>query len=670
MSKIKFKITKNFKKTHILFITISLLLSPGSFSNIEVSNQSKTEKNTEETFTLNLRGASLNGFIEWVAKQTGKSIIVDNNIRGSITVISSRQVTADEAYELFLTALTMNNLSAVEIDGYIKIVPLANAKSEAIPFFDDQEFQGEVVTAIIDLNHSDPLMLSTLIKPLMPATTLIQPFIPSKCLIIAGSARSIAKVQKLISIFDQPEDARNLDIIEIIHASANSIADTIDSVIKSLSNKPQTDKSRNELELVVDKRSNSILLIGPEYLRLQARNLINKLDQPISGEGNTKVVYLHYIEAEEIKPILKSVGDSIIKNTKTEDTQQFSIESSETTNALVITGPTGLINNLNSVIKKLDIQRAQVLIEAVVVQVTGDADQDFGMLWGGSELYELRRTGGVGVVNVDSTSPSISSTLSSSTIAATNSSGALTNSVALSAGLLNSPGFTFGYLKDGDLIGALRAITTRNKSNIMSTPTIVALDNEEASLLVGQNVPFKTGSSTSAATTITNPFTTIKRQDIGITLKVTPRINHGDSITLEIEQSTENVSPTVVADASDLVTDKTEIKTSALIKDGQVLVLGGLIREDDVKSSSRVPILGDLPLIGKLFRSSSVDKTKNNLMVFIRPIILKDELQITGLTAQRYAFMREKQLQKSLSSFIKFPDEPLMPPLIEDIEKN
>ena len=173
-----------------------------------------------------------------------------------------------------------------------------------------------------------------------------------------------------------------------------------------------------------------------------------------------------------------------------------------------------------------------------------------------------------------------------------------------------------------------------------------------------------------AATTITNPFTTIKRQDIGITLKVTPRINHGDSITLEIEQSTENVSPAVVADASDLVTDKTEIKTSALIKDGQVLVLGGLIREDDVKSSSRVPILGDLPLIGKLFRSSSVDKTKNNLMVFIRPIILKDELQITGLTAQRYAFMREKQLQKSLSSFIKFPEEPLMPSLIEDLEQN
>ena len=164
MSKIKFKITKNFKKTHILFITISLLLSPGSFSNIEVSNQSKTEKNTEETFTLNLRGASLNGFIEWVAKQTGKSIIVDNNIRGSITVISSRQVTADEAYELFLSALAMNNLSAVEIDGYIKIVPLANAKSEAISFYDDQTFQGEVVTAIIDLNHSDPLMLSTLIK--------------------------------------------------------------------------------------------------------------------------------------------------------------------------------------------------------------------------------------------------------------------------------------------------------------------------------------------------------------------------------------------------------------------------------------------------------------------------------------------------------------------------
>ena len=194
----------------------------------------------------------------------------------------------------------------------------------------------------------------------------------------------------------------------------------------------------------------------------------------------------------------------------------------------------------------------------------------------------------------------------------------------------------------------------------MSTPTIVALDNEEASLLVGQNVPFITGSATSSGATTSNPFQTIQRQDIGITLKITPRINQGDSITLEIEQTTENVAANTTSGAADLITEKTEIKTSALIPDGQVLVLGGLIREDEVRRRTQVPILGNIPVLGRAFRSSSVSKNKNNLMVFIRPVILKDQLQVTGLTAQRYAFMREQQMHKALSTFIRNADRPLL----------
>ncbi len=230
----------------------------------------------------------------------------------------------------------------------------------------------------------------------------------------------------------------------------------------------------------------------------------------------------------------------------------------------------------------------------------------------------------------------------------------------LAAGILSSSGMTFGYLEDGNLLAALRAVGSKNKSNILSTPTIVALDNEEASLLVGQNVPFITGSSTSSGSTTSNPFQTIQRQDVGITLKITPRINQGDSITLEIEQTTENVQENSTAGASDLITDKTEIKTTVLIRDGQVLVLGGLIREDEVLNRTQVPILGDIPLLGRLFRSSETTRRKNNLMVFIKPIILKDQLQISGLTAQRYAFMREKQMQNALTTYIKAIDKPLL----------
>lgn len=628
-----------------------------------------------EEFTMNMREADIRGFIQWVANRTGKNIIVHRNVRGTVTIISTRSISQDEAYELFLTILGLNGFAAVETIGGIKVIPDADAKTTDIPFYGQEQNRGSVVTALVDVKHSQANQLMGIVRPLMPASAYISAYTETNTLIIADTASGIDKIKKLIRILDKADSKIDLDIVPIIHASAEDIVTTLKTVAQALSGgTAASQQPADKIEFAVDKRSNSILITGIAAKRIQMRDLIARLDKPLAGDGNTQVIYLNYIEASEITPILKSVGDSVLKDNKTEDRQSFSIESSETTNALIITAPPSLLNNLKSVISQLDIQRAQVLIEAIVVQVTGAGGEDFGLVWGGSEIYEENRSGGIGAVNVPAAGADFDS-LITATANATTTGESTANAIA--AGVLSNSGFTYGYLKDGNLIGALRALTTKNKTNIMSTPTIVALDNEEASLLVGQNVPFITGSSTSSGATTANPFQTIQREDIGITLNVTPRINQGDSITLEIEQTTENVSTNTVSGAADLVTEKTEIKTSALIRDGQTLVLGGLVREDDVKSKTQVPILGNIPLLGRLFRSSSITKRKNNLMVFIRPTILKDQLQINGLTAQRYAFMREKQMQNALISFIQQADEPLLeefekfsPNIIDEMDAN
>lgn len=607
-----------------------------------VAEDASSQTLPDEAFMINLRQADLTNFIEWVAARTGKNIIVDNNVRGKVTIYSNREVSPEEAYTIFLTVLDMNGLAAIDEGPTIKIVQSASAKTANTPFYDDRSNEKETVTAIIDLKHADPVKITAILRPLLPLATAIQTY--EKTFIVTGIAESISKARKLLAILDQPTDQVTYDIYAAIHADSADISKTVKSIIDKL-NPPQAKIGGAVFDMVVDERTNSVLIIGDSQQRKKAVNLLKKLDTPLSNEGNTQVVYLNYIEAKEIASILKNVGDGILKKSN-DNKSSFSIESSEATNALVITGPNGLLNSLKSIIAKLDIQRAQVMIEAVIVQITGDVDDDFGLIWGGASLYDTNQDGSVAAINVFN-----------STDALANIANGIDTGTpeALATGFISNSGLTYGYLENGNLIGAIRAISTRNKTNIMSTPTIVALDNEEASLLVGQNVPFQTGSTN---LTSASPFSTVKRQDIGITLKVTPRINQGDSITLEIEQTTENVASK--GDALDLVTNKTEIKTSALIKDGQVLVLGGLIKNDETQGRSQVPILGDIPLLGRLFRSNSINKTRNNLMVFIKPTILKDQLQISGLTAQRYAFMRERQLHSNLSRFINKQDKPIM----------
>ncbi|MBR9805050.1 type II secretion system secretin GspD, partial [bacterium] len=497
------------------------------------SSASMAQDDSEERFTLNMREADIRAFIQWVADRTGRSMVVHKNVQGSVTVLSQQEVTSDEAYELFLTILEVHGYTAVDTGTAIKVIPDTDAKSSTTPLAEQLKQAGsEPVTGILRVDNVDAAQMVGLLRPLIPASGHIAAFPKTNALIITDTAANLNRIRGIVKKLDKSGEI-DIEIVRLKHASANDIVNTLKALVPRGAAGGAEGGGGNEVSFAVDERSNAILMTGDGVKRAHLKRIIRRLDTPLDGEGNTQVVYLNYIEAAEVVPILKSVGDSMLKEAKAEQ-KNFSIEQSETTNALVISAPPALLNNLRSIIAQLDIRRAQVLVEAIVAQVSYDDDNDMGVVWGTANIVSADPDGSFATVNGLSGTASL--TLPSTTD--DGEGGVVTN---LSQALLANRGLTFGYLKDGDLLAAIRAISSERSTNILSTPTIVALDNEEASLLVGQNVPFITGSSTSAATPNSNPFTTIQRQDVGITLNVTPRINQGDSITLDITQSSENV---------------------------------------------------------------------------------------------------------------------------------
>ncbi|MFT5580446.1 MAG: general secretion pathway protein D, partial [Paraglaciecola psychrophila] len=475
----------------------------------------------------------------------------------------------------------------------------------------------DMIVAVMKIKHVSAVKLVDILRPLASSDAILKPYSATNALVIADHANNIASLRELIAQLDITGDSE-IEVIKLLHADANTIRSNLASLSSTLDGNGQG----LTFSISADERSNSILLAGDPAKRGQFKKLIAQLDSPLNGQGNTQVVYLHYVDAQEIAPILKSLAASLQSEQK--DSNSITIEASESANALVINAPPSILNTIKRVIADLDIRRAQVLVEALIVEVSGDVATDIGVSWISSPGNSL-------VAAVD--------TLGDLAPARVTSDGS-------TLAFPNARGLTFGYFEKGSLQAAIRALDASQNANILSTPTIVALDNETASLLVGQNVPFKTGQATSAGAGTDDPFTTIERQDIGISLTVTPRINEGDSITLEIEQTTESIAPSVET-ASDIITNKRSVITKALIKDDQVLVLGGLISDEETQVREKVPLLGDLPLIGRLFSSRGVNHTKKNLMVFIHPLILKDDDQVRQVSQRRYNFMKDLQHQAS-----------------------
>ncbi|SHE55180.1 general secretion pathway protein D [Microbulbifer donghaiensis] len=588
-----------------------------------------------ERVTLSLDNADIRDLINWAADFTGKNIIVHPNVKGKVTVVAGDPMSHEEAFDVFMSVLQVNGFSLVEQGGTWKVVPDALAKQQAIPVVGDQTRAPaeSLVVRTVRVENISAAQLIAMLRPLIPQTGHLAAYADTNTLIIADRAANIDQIVRLVKQLDRA-GAIDIELVPLQFASAKDVKQVLGELLQSGGNKGAAGSEVQPLRIAVDERSNSVLLTGDPVTRQQLKNVIRRLDQPLSGEGNTAVVYVQYANAADLKPILEGMSGSIQKTEKDQQAAdvEVSIQVNEALNSLVLTAPPALLETMKGVIAKLDVRRAQVLIEAIIVEVTEGTGNELGISWiaGANEEIVAGWDNRPATTGIDEDG-NIIDTL---------------NPFSLPLTSLTGPGaLHLGYLSGTDIRAAINAVASESNANILSTPTIMALDNEEAEILVGQNVPFITGEQLLSGSS-RDPFTTIQREDVGTTLKVTPRVNNNNSVTLEIEQKVENVLPfaETATGASDIVTSKREIRTKVLIDDGAILVLGGLIEDKVTESISKVPLLGDIPGIGRLFRNTNKDVDKTNLMVFLRPKILSTQVAGYEETRKRYLDLQEKQI--------------------------
>jgi general secretion pathway protein D len=585
-----------------------------------------------EEVTLNFSDADLVAVINSVSQITGKNFIIDPRVKGKITVVSAKPLNEDEVYNVFLSILQVHGFATVPTKNAIKIIPDATAKQNATPLTDSASGpDDQLITRVLTIKHMNSAQLVPILRPLVAQQGHLAAYAATNVLIISDRAANIRRMERIVSEMDKESDS-DIEVIKLRHAFAAEVV----RLLSGLSNASPQQKASGirAVSFTADERTNSILLSGEKSSRLKYRAIISDLDSPVESSGNTHVVYLRYAEAKNLADILNNVGKEVIKAEANNSTSAgagnkndtVSIQADETSNALVITAPASVFPSLRSVIQQLDIRRAQVHIEAIIAEVSLDTANELGVQW-------LVDGGGNG--------PSLSSQMSGTG----SSIGAIATGVAAGAAAAIPDGLSLalGSVSEGNdvnFVTLIRALNTDTETNLLSTPSIVTLDNQEASIIVGQNVPFVTGSSTVGTT---NPFQTIERKDVGTSLMVKPQINEGNTITLDIDQEVSTVSLAATS-AVDLVTNKREIKTTVQLEDGQMLVLGGLIDDTVIKVEQQVPLLGDIPFLGALFRSESTRRIKQNLLVFIRATIIRDPKLARDLSQKKYNFMRNVQL--------------------------
>ncbi len=605
------------------------------------------------SFTLNLKNTDIHSLIETVSKQTRRNFVVDPRVKAKITVISSHEMSSAELYEVFLSVLQVHGYAAVPSGDIIKIVPDVNAKQGAVPMLQRNDQNDQLVTHVIQVQNVPAAQLVPILRPLVPQQGHLAAYAATNALIITDRSANIARMVRIVRRIDLP-DNEEIEVVQLQHASAAEVVRILGTLTTAAAAKGAA-ATPGAPKLASDERTNSVLISGDKAGRLRMRGLIAHLDTPLDRGGNTRVIYLRYANAKDLVAILKGVQESQAKQEgkgkpDTGVANQIDIQADEHTNALVVTGPPDALRNLQTVISQLDIRRAQVLVEAIIAEVSQTNSRQLGVSW---VLDGSSNDSPVGFVNLGGT---VNSALGAA-------AGVIPDGTQFGAGVFShdsgDPGINFALL--------LRALAADADNNILSTPSLVTLDNQEAQIIVGQNVPFVTGQFTNtgsgSTTTSTNPFQTIERQDIGITLKVKPQINEGNTIKLEIEQEVSSLASSS-ASASDLITTKRSIQTTVLIDDGQTLVLGGLIDDSLRDRQEKVPLLGDIPILGRLFQYRSTEKIKQNLMVFLHPLILRDVQAGNAYTGEKYNYLRAQQMVADERGIGLLPDEtPLLPEL-------
>ena len=576
------------------------------------------QQNRPAKVSLSLHQADIQDLVRWASSVTNKTIIIHPSVKGSITVVAGEEMTRDEAYEVFLSVLQVHGFMVVNTDQALKVVPINIGKESDITLDGSNLSPEDMVVRIIKLKNISANDIIALVRPMLSQASHLAAYPGTNTLLIASRSAKVAQIVEIIERLDQAGTI-DIELISVKFASARELIETLSKLIPMATGQKG---QPNQVNLAVDERSNSILMTGDPVTRQQIRALVERLDQPLAGDGNTQVIFLQYARAAQLVPILESVSGSFAKAEKDQRLAEadVSIRADESLNSLIITAPPSVLSTIKGVIAKLDVRRAQVLVEALIVEVNEDLSRDLGVEWRSN--------------NRDGSPESVFGGFSSFPGAVPGFDSDDDGNVLLGRGL------SLGYFKGTDLRSIIRALEGEANANILSTPSILAMDNEEAKILVGENVPFITGAQSRQGDG--DPFQTIQRQDIGVVLKIKPHINNSDSVTLEIEQTVESIAQSDAATA-DIVTNKREISTRALIDNNQILVLGGLIRDEIVESESKVPILGNIPFIGRAFKSTSSKVIKKNLMVFIHPVILRDTKSSFEATRDRYEYMQENQ---------------------------
>jgi general secretion pathway protein D len=607
-----------------IHIAIALFLICGAqFATAADSGPLPTAQNSgTELVTLNMRDADIRAVIQWIAEQTHKQIVIDPRVQGRVTALADHPITLAQAYQVFLALLEVHGYSTSETDGVMRIYPAALAKISPKAVVDDfnSYAEGGQVMHVTDIKNVSAGALVELIKPLVSPAGYIAPLPASNSLVLADDSSNVKRLLDLIQRMDRT-GSLEIDVVKLQHASARDTAKLLETLAKPAGG--GAEGAATPLSIAADERSNSVLLAGDPVNRQRARQLIVQLDQPLDATAASRVIFLHYMSATEILPILKNITASAQKEAKDQTVKEasLSIEASQSSNALVMSGPPDLLDSMQDVIAKLDVQRAQVLVEAVIVELDQDLADKLGVEW--------------------------STDFSSSGFQAGTSFGLRpqTTNGATSTDLLSSlsSGLTLGYYQGGTLRALLNALSSNTSANILSTPSIMTLDNQQAQIVVGSNIPVITGQATSSGSSTDNPFTTFERKDIGVTLKITPLVNNGKSVTLDIVQDVQTLADS--AGFKDTVTNKRTITTKVLVQNGRTIVLGGLISNQNQQTVNKVPILGDMPLIGKLFSSTSSTFKKQNLMVFIHPVIIDSAALAHDISQTKYEDMRVQQLK-------------------------
>lgn len=598
--------------------------------------------------TLNLKDADIRVFIATVSEITGKSFIVDPRVEGKVNVVSTKPMDAAEVYRTFESVLRVHGYAAVPSGSMVKIVPEAIAKQDGDASSAPSGGPDAIVTRVVELKHVAANELLPILQQLVPQSGQVAPVNGANALLITDRAGNLARVEAIIRRVDQASDAA-IEVIPLQHASAAELARTLSMLAEE---KGAAAAAGVPTKVFADARTNSVLLSGDRAARLRMRTLIGHLDTPLENSDSTNVVYVRYAKAEELVGLLEQTAATLTGQAGGENAvREATIQAHPETNALIITADPAVFRGLSSVIRQLDIPRAQVLIEGVIAELSDEYAREIGVQWQSTNLQE-NADGSLGEGYIGGTNFPGQGGAGGILGAAVNpgSVGSGLN-IGYVGGTITLPGSDEPILQIGALV---RALGGDGRNNILSSPSVVTLDNQETELSVGQEVPFIQGEFTTNVANASgenagngllgNPFRTIERKEVGLKLTVTPRINEGDSVRMDIKLESSSLAPTP-AGASDLITNKRTLSNSVLVPDGNMLVLGGLISNETRENVSKVPGLGDIPVVGNLFRYRSSNTLKRNLMIFLKPTILRDRATEMSVSGDKYNFIRAEQLK-------------------------